>query len=79
MYSIHQVILHALNTTPVEIKRFMGINYLMSVIKYPNVRMYWGIYASPRIIAAMTRNRHEKIRQFLHINNNNEMSRCRNT
>lgn len=53
----------------------MGINYYMSVFKYPSVRSYWGEYGFKSIMDCMTRNRHDKIRQFLHFNNNETMPR----
>lgn len=75
LYAIQEDIAKPLNTTSDEIKRFMGINYYMSVFKYPSVRSYWGEYGFSPIIESMTRNRHDKIRQFLHFNNNETMSR----
>ncbi|XP_037826738.1 piggyBac transposable element-derived protein 3-like [Lucilia sericata] len=75
LYAVQKDIAKPLNTTPDEIKRFMGVNYYMSVFKYPSVRSYWSDYGFKPIMDCMTRNRHEKIRQFLHLNNNETMPR----
>ncbi|XP_037807380.1 uncharacterized protein LOC119600882 [Lucilia sericata] len=75
LYAVQKDIAKPLNTTPDEIKRFMGVNYYMSAFKYPSVRSYWSDYGFKPIMDCMTRNRHEKIRQFLHLNNNETMPR----
>ncbi|KAL0852114.1 hypothetical protein ABMA28_000354 [Loxostege sticticalis] len=46
----------------------------MSVIKYPNVRMYWSPkYGFAHIYNCMTINRFEKIKSLLHFNNNDSL------
>lgn len=75
LYAIQKDSSKPLNTTPDEIKRFFGITYFMSVFKYPSIRTYWGEFGIPAIMNTMTRNRYDKVRQFLHLNDNSKMPR----
>lgn len=60
-----------LHLTKAELKKYFGIIIMMSVIRLPNTRSYWSSDVGIEIIKnAMTLNRFEKIRQFLHFNNN---------
>lgn len=40
----------------------------MSIIRYPNIRGYWGPVGLSAVCSTMSVNRFEKIRQYLHIN-----------
>ena len=71
----HQVNNLLLNTTLEEIRSFVGITLLMSTLGYPRIRMYWSDnFKIPLITNTMTRNRFFKIRNFLHVVNNLEVS-----
>lgn len=57
--------------TKAELKKYFGIIIYMSNIRLPNTRSYWNHDVGLEIISqTMTVNRFEKIRQFLHFNNN---------
>lgn len=61
--------------TKPELKVFLGINLLMSYIKYPRLRMYWSSNPGLRqngIANAMTVNRFEDIMRHLHFTELNE-------
>lgn len=62
--------MNSFSTTPQEIRKFFGILIYMSGYKYPNIRAYWGEYAFPPIQHTMPRNRFDKIRRYLHFNDN---------
>lgn len=56
-----------------ELKVFFGINLIMTYIHYPRLRMYWSSNLALRcscIADAMTVNRFEDIRRYLHFTNN---------
>lgn len=56
-----------------ELKTFLGINIMMTYIKYPSTRMYWSSVQGLRmdIIAnSMSVNRFEEIKRFIHFVNN---------
>ena len=60
-------------TNPEEIRAFLGINYIMSISKLPNVKCYWSVdsYLSNHgVRKAMTRNRFMNILQNLHFTDN---------
>ncbi|CAM1306240.1 Uncharacterised protein r2_g1597 [Pycnogonum litorale] len=57
------------NLTPPELKIFLGINIVMTYIKYARIRQYWSSQRSirlPLIADHMSVNRFENIRRFLH-------------
>ncbi|XP_063236268.1 piggyBac transposable element-derived protein 3-like [Bacillus rossius redtenbacheri] len=59
--------------TKKEIQTFLGINIIMTYIHYPSVRMYWSSIQGMRfdlICNAMSLNRFEEIKRFLHFVNN---------
>lgn len=65
----------SLNTTAAEIKRFIGISFLMSALSYPQIKMYWaGISANKAIVSTMARDRYFNLRSRLKIVNDNEVS-----
>ncbi len=61
------------NLTVPELKQFLGINFVMTYIRYPRLRQYWSQDEALRcaIIAdSMTNKRFEQIRRYLHFTNN---------
>lgn len=57
--------------TTIELQKYLGICLLMSLAPLPNIRMYWQCELGvPLIRETMTLNHFEKIRQFLHFNDN---------
>ena len=61
----------SINVDENQIEQYFGILLLMSVIKLPQVRMYWSEGTRIRGIADMISiNRFEKIRQYFHCNDN---------
>ena len=58
-----------------ELKTFLGINIMMTFIKYPQVRMYWSSIEALRmnmIAKSMSVNRFEEIKWFIHFVNNDD-------
>ncbi|GBP47242.1 PiggyBac transposable element-derived protein 2 [Eumeta japonica] len=62
-----------LNLSEAELRKFISVLIYMSVIKYPNVRLYWSnkVGFEP-IKKIMTINRFETIRKYLHFNDNDK-------
>lgn len=59
--------------TEMDIRQFMGIVYLMSLIRLPRVTNHWTpILGTPIIQDTMSLNKFEKIRQTLHFNDNSK-------
>ncbi|KAF2886474.1 hypothetical protein ILUMI_19699 [Ignelater luminosus] len=57
--------------TKTGIKQFIGITLYMSLVHLPNIRAYWsGDLGFHKIKNTMSVNKYEKIRRFLHFNNN---------
>ena len=59
--------------TPQELKTFLGVNMVMSYIRYPTSRMYWSSEAGlclDLIADAMSVNRFEPILSYIHFVNN---------
>lgn len=66
-----------LNLSNAELRVFLGINLVMSYIKYPRIRMYWSSNNGLRhhlIADAMSNQRFEEIRRYLHFVDNNSQS-----
>ena len=56
-------------TNPEEIHGFLGINYIMSISKLPNLKCYWSVdsyFSNEGVRNAMTRDRFMKILQNIH-------------
>ena len=66
-----------LNLTRNELEQFFGILYVMSLVKMPSTRSYWSTeFNYDKVASIMTINRFEKIKNFLHCNDN--LSRPKN-
>lgn len=61
------------NVSVDEMRKFVGVLFMMSVVRMPNYKWYWGRHAVDTIKNAMTRNRYEQIRRFLHFADNTEI------
>ena len=60
-----------LNTTAEETEQLIGIQIYMSIIDFPNFRKYWANETRYPIIAdIMSRNRYQKLREFVHVSDN---------
>lgn len=57
-----------------EIKNYMGICIIMSLVHAPNIRSYWGQITGNEVIKnTMSLNKFERIRTFIHFNDNDKM------
>ena len=57
----------------IEMKKFLGLTFLMGLNKKPQIRDSWStdpLFYSPVFGAVMTRNRYQSILHFLHFNDN---------
>ena len=73
LYSVQKCAV-SINTTKDELEQFLGIYILAGIVKMPSYRMYWQNSTRYAPIAdVMSRNRFEKLKRFLHINNNDNM------
>ena len=60
-------------TTPEKIRAFLGINYIMSISKLPNLKCYWSVdsyLSNDGVRNTMTRNLFVNILRNLHFNDN---------
>ena len=66
----------SINVDENEIEQYFGILLLMSIIKLPQVWMYWSSEGTriPGIVDMMSISRFEKIWQYFHCNNNSVIS-----
>ena len=65
-------------TTPTEIRRYVGLRIFMSVVHLPDIKMYWSqdrFYGNFAVADVMTRDRFEKISQYLHANDRSGYNR----
>lgn len=64
----------SLNTTPNEIEQFIGIHIMSGIVRTPAYRLYWASGTRYDAIAdIMSRNRFEKLRNYIHINDNSNI------
>lgn len=62
------------NITENELRRYLGVCLYMSVVHMPNLRSYWGRNLGfSQIKEAMSEKKFEKVRRFLHFNDNSNM------
>ena len=63
----------SINTTKDEMEQFIGIQMKMSIVKMPRYQNYWAAETRYSPVAdVMSLKRYEKIRQFLHANDNSQ-------
>ena len=63
-----------LNLTVEELEQFIGILFVMSIVKMPSTRDYWEQNMGyDKIADVMPTKRFEQIKRFLHLNNNMQM------
>lgn len=73
LYSIQKTGV-SLDSNSNEMEQFIGINVISSLVKMPSYRMYWASNTRfPPIADTIARNRFDKMRTFLHINDNSHM------
>ena len=63
---------HWYRTSADEIRAFVGVNIFFGIKHLPETRLYWSknpVLAVPSVQKIFPRNRFEKIRQYLHLNN----------
>ena len=70
---------NSLNTAAEEIEQLIGIQMYMSIINFPNFRLYWANETRyPIVPDIMSRNRYQKLREFLHVSDNLEKEKPEN-
>jgi len=58
-----------------EMRKFLGLLYLMGIVKKPEIRHYWSsdpVMGTPVVNSIMPRNRFELLLKFLHFSNNED-------
>lgn len=71
LYIIQKNPNQSFSVTQSDIQKFIGIVFLMSLIKLPRVTSHWNTnIGTPFIYETMPKNKFEKIRQFIHFNDN---------
>lgn len=64
----------SVNTNITEIWAFLGIQILSGIVRMPSYRMYWAQETRfPPIADIMSRNRFDKLRNCIHLNNNDNV------
>lgn len=64
----------SINTSVQEIEQFLGIHVMSGIVRVPSYKMYWQQSTRFAPIAdTMSRNRFDKLRNFMHINDNSKM------
>ena len=59
-----------------EMKKFLGLLFLMGIVHKPAIHMYWSkdpLFCTPIFSAVMSRNRFQLLLKFLHFNDNSNM------
>ena len=63
------------NVTTNEIENFIGVYFLMSIIKMPRIQMYWQVQTRFSVVAdVMTEDRFLEIRSYLKVQDDNRVS-----
>lgn len=60
-------------TNITEMKKFLGLLFIMGVIRKPSISLYWStdpLYQTPLFGVIMPRNRFQLLLKFFHVNNN---------
>ena len=74
LYSTQKDPANPFNLSKLELSKFLGICVLMSVVKIPDTRRYWSkVVGNSLIMETLPVNKFEKIRSFLHFNDNSKM------
>ena len=74
LYALPEDINKPLNLTTAELEQFIAILFQMSIVKMPQVRMYWSKECRYTPVAdIMPVNRFEEIKRLLHLNDNSKM------
>jgi hypothetical protein len=66
----------SINTSVIEMCQFIGIHILAGVVRMPKYRMYW---ADSTCYEPMSSDRFCKLRNYLHVNNNDIMVQIEHT
>ncbi|XP_039968750.1 piggyBac transposable element-derived protein 3-like [Bactrocera tryoni] len=67
----------AINVTPVEIRRFIGILYISGYHTLPHIDHYWSVRPDmeiPIVKQVLSRNRFKIIKRFLHLADNTDLN-----
>ena len=65
---------NSINTTYSIVCQFLGINILTGIVRMSSYRMYWAKETRFSSIAdVMSRNRFDKLRNYIHLNNNTDI------
>lgn len=73
-YSVMKDVNKPFNLTPLQLRKYLGILVMMSIVKLNNIRSYWSPNIGNQLIAnTMSINTFEDIRRFLHFNDNSKM------
>ncbi|XP_023943092.1 piggyBac transposable element-derived protein 4-like [Bicyclus anynana] len=74
LYIIQKNPNQSFSVTESDIQKFIGIVFLMSLIKLPRVTSHWNTNIGTSLIyETMPKNKFEKIRQYIHFNDNSNM------
>lgn len=74
LYSVQTNVSRPVGITTTDIRQYIGICIIMSLVKAPNVRSYWAsVTGNETIRNCMPLNKFEKIRRYLHFNDNTKM------
>lgn len=73
LYQVQKDANSPFRTSEEDVRQFIGVVYLMSLIQLPRVTKHWSpVLGTPLIQETMTLNKFEKIRQTLHFNDNSK-------
>jgi len=73
LYSVQKRPSKPLQCTRGDLKRFIGVLLYMSLVRMPSSRSYWSAdFRMDKVVNALTVNRFEEIKRFLHFSDNTE-------